>query len=78
MTYAGMAGQALTEIAPEILAHQTHVPLIMELLMVISGDSAGFLPSVLQGMKPKSDQQGRLWMAENADDATFLTGLVVI
>lgn len=46
--------------------------------MIISGDSAGFLPSVLQGMKPKSDQQGRLWMAENADDATFLTGLVVI
>ncbi|GGC18403.1 hypothetical protein GCM10011371_02440 [Novosphingobium marinum] len=49
-----------------------------EILAVEAGHAAGFLPAMLQRMKPESGHRGRVLRTDDAENAAFLAQLVAV
>ena len=74
----GMAGQALAQVAAEMLADETHVAFGVEALAVKADDPARFLSPVLQRVQAEGRQQARFLVPEHAEYAALFAWLVVI
>ena len=78
MANAGIAWQAVGDIAAEILADQPHMALTMEFLTIKTGNPAGFLAAVLKGVQSERNEQSGLGVSIDANDAALFARLVVI
>ena len=62
----------------EIIPDQTHMPLRMKFLPVIAGNAAGFLSPVLESVKAKGRQGGRIIQPENSEHTAFFPDAVCV
>ena len=73
------AGQALDEVGTgEDVADQAHMPFGMEALTVKGRNAAGFLPPVLQGVKPQHRERACVLGIEYAEHTTLQAWGIVV